>query len=75
MVVSIRWVAIIALLAGYILLSSGIVIVSGFLYQFLNLIGAALLVWTSYKIKDWPVMILNTIWAGIAIYFLIKIYL
>lgn len=41
-------------------------------YDFVNALGAAVLMWYSYLIESWPFLILNAVWFASAAYDLIR---
>jgi len=61
------WIGMACLLGAYALVTAKILGSSGWVYQTLNLIGAACLMTYSYTVFAWPSVILNLIWVGIGI--------
>ena len=69
------YIGIILLLLAYYLVSTKKLDYNSFLYQALNLLGAAGLVINTVVTKSWPSVILNAIWAIIAFVSLFNISL
>ena len=55
------------ILIAYYLVSSEIVTAQSMIYQIMNLFGAAGLAYNTFTQKAWPTLVLNVIWALIAI--------
>jgi hypothetical protein len=66
------WAGVAALLAAYVLVSTKRLEGSSAAYQFLNLIGAALLIANSFYYGAYPSVGVNVVWIGIAIYALAR---
>ena len=66
------WLAMILILSAYSLNSSNKVASSSILYQGLNFIGAALFIINLSYFAAWPSVMLNIIWALIALVSLLK---
>lgn len=62
------WIGFGALLTAYAMNSFGIFSASDMAYQALNLVGGAGMSALSFYKKAYPPAILNTIWAGIALF-------
>lgn len=69
----IGWYGTVAIISAYALNSFGVLKINDFAYQFLNLTGAIGIILISAKKKAWQPATLNTIWAVIAAFSLIKI--
>lgn len=67
------WYGVIAILVAYALLNFGIVDIHSLLYQVLNVTGALGIAYDALKDKDYQPVVLNTIWALIALFSIIKI--
>ena len=61
------WVGMVLILLAYGLLSSHTIFVDSLGYQGLNVLGSAALVYSSFKVKNFPLIGLNIIWILIAI--------
>lgn len=68
------WYGVIAILLAYGLLSFQ-VITSGLWYQLLNATGAAAIVIDALDDKNWQPAVLNIVWAAIAVFSLLRIWL
>ena len=62
------WLGVIAIVLAYGLNIAGVVAVSSYVYLLLNGLGAVALIWESSTKKDWQSVVLNIVWALIAIY-------
>ena len=69
------WYGVIAILAAYILVSTNIIVAHSFIYQALNLSGSLGIVFEALSKKDIQPVILNGIWAFIALAALIHLLL
>jgi len=67
------WYGVIAILISYGLLSFGFIDSGDLLYQILNGTGALGIVYDATKDKNYQPVVLNTIWALIALISIIKI--
>lgn len=67
------WYGVIAILVAYALLSFGIVDSHSLLYQILNGTGAVGIVYDAVKDRNYQPVVLNIIWALIALIAIIKI--
>jgi hypothetical protein len=68
----IGWVGAAAILLGYFLFSIG-KIENGLRYQWINLVGALLLMTNALVNNSWPFVILNAVWSATAIFALISL--
>jgi len=71
----ISWLAAITILSGFCSVSLGVVKAQMVSYQVLNVLGGGLFVWYGFLKKAWAIVVLNAIYAGAAVYFLINILL
>jgi hypothetical protein len=69
----IGWVGVASLLLAYALVSTRKVQGDSMTYQFLNMLGSALLIVNSFHYKAFPSVGVNIAWIGIAIYSMIRI--
>jgi hypothetical protein len=69
----IGWYGVIAILIGYLLLSFGLLLPGDVIYQLLNFTGAIAIVFHSLYKKDYEPVVLDSIWALIALIALINI--
>ncbi len=69
----IGWSGVLMILSAYILLSVGLLSSTNVYYQILNLLGAGGIVYHSLVKKDYEPMVLNIIWALVAVLAIIKI--
>jgi len=69
------WYGMIAILVAYVLVTFEAVPTDGFVYQFLNLTGAAGLAGVSLRRKAYQPAILNITWAAIALVALVNIWI
>lgn len=60
------------ILIAYFLNTTGLIPREGKLYYVLNIIGAAIVAYTSYVIQYWPFVILEVTWTLVSIYGLMK---
>ena len=67
------WYGVVAILRAYALLSLNILSSSNLIYQLLNMSGALGIVYDSFKGKDYQPVVLNIIWAIIALVAIINI--
>lgn len=67
------WYGVVAILFAYALLSFGAVSSDNFIFQILNGTGALGIVYVSIKNRDYQPVVLNIIWAIIALVSIIKI--
>ena len=66
------WYGIVAVLAAYAFLNFGFFGTESLWYLLLNLTGACGILWEAYDRRDYPVSVLNIIWALIALYGLVR---
>ncbi len=69
------WYGVIAIVLAYALASFSILHPSDWQYQFLNATGALSMILEGSQRKDWQPVVLNIIWAAIAIISLIKSFI
>lgn len=67
------WLGILLILGAYVLNNFGLLNSFDFLYIFLNLVGSILIIFHALDRRDYQPVILNIIWALVAIISLIKI--
>lgn len=67
------WYGVIAILVAYSLLNFGLVDIHSLLYQILNATGALGIAYDALKDKDYQPIVLNIIWALIALVAIVKI--
>lgn len=67
------WYGVIAIVTAYALLSLKILPSGSLIYQLLNMSGALGIVYDSFRDKDYQPVILNIIWAVIALVAIINI--
>ncbi len=69
------WYGVIAILLAYLLNSFNVINSSGVWYSFLNLTGAITVVIDAWKQKNYQPVVLNLIWAIVALISLLKVFL
>ena len=62
------------LLLAFFLQSLKVIKAENALYNWLNLIGAAIAAYASWLIPFWPFVILEAVWSAVAVCGLLKIY-
>jgi len=62
------WLAALLILGAYSLLSFGKILPSSWLYQVMNIVGAAGFIINCAYNNAWPSVALNVVWMGIAVY-------
>jgi hypothetical protein len=62
------WVAALLILGAYSLLSFGKILPSSWVYQVMNIVGAAGFIINCAYNNAWPSVALNVVWMGIAVY-------
>jgi ABC-type transport system involved in multi-copper enzyme maturation permease subunit len=67
------WVGIILIIIGYLLLSNKKLKKNYVLYHLINLFGAAGIFISTFFTKSWPAATLSLIFAGISIFYIVKI--
>ncbi len=67
------WYGVVSILSAYALMSLGILSSHNIYYQLLNLSGALGIVYDSFKDKDYQPVVLNIIWAVIALIAIVNI--
>lgn len=67
------WIGMVLIICAYGLNSFQVISVTSLFYQILNLLGSVGMVITAYTNRDNPAMVLNIIWAVIAIVSLCKL--
>ncbi|HKZ34724.1 MAG TPA: hypothetical protein VJ179_02545 [Patescibacteria group bacterium] len=68
------WYGMLAVLGAYTLMSFRIVSQDDFLYIFLNLSGAIGIFWFSLARRAYPLVVLNVVWALVAIFSLLQFF-
>ncbi len=61
------WIGMVLIICAYGLSSFQIISITSSVYQILNLLGSTGIVVTAYHNRDNPAMVLNIIWAMIAV--------
>ncbi len=69
---SLGWLGVALVVGAYGLVSIGVLAADSFGYQIANLAGAVFLIGSSWDNRDWQPIILNVIWAWIAIIGLVR---
>ncbi len=69
------WYGIVAILLAYVLISVGYFTANNFWFQFLNLTGAVGVAVDAWQDKNIQPAVLNLIWALVALFALVKIFL
>lgn len=67
------WYGVVAILSAYAFLSLGVFSSNSLIYQLLNMSGALGIVYDSFRDKDYQPVVLNIIWAIIALIAIIKV--
>ncbi len=67
------WYGVFAIVVAYVLVSFQIIGVESFWYQLLNLTGSLGIISIAYKHKDYQPLLLNLIWAAVALFLLFKV--
>lgn len=67
------WYGVVAIVVAYALLNFGILSVGNIWYQILNGTGALGIVYDSFRDKDYQPVVLNIIWAVIALIAIVNI--
>ena len=62
------WMAALLILGAYSLLSFGKILPSSWVYQLMNIVGAAGFIINCAYNNAWPSVALNVVWMGIAVY-------
>jgi hypothetical protein len=62
------WLAALLILGAYSLLSFGKILPSSWVYQLMNIVGAAGFIINCAYNNAWPSVALNVVWMGIAVY-------
>ena len=66
------WAGVVILLVAYGLVSTKRIEGNSVVYQFLNAIGAVMLIVNSFYYRAYPSVVVNIVWIGIAVYALGK---
>ncbi|GGZ41429.1 hypothetical protein GCM10007049_38390 [Echinicola pacifica] len=66
------WIGAVLFISSYVLLSSGKLSQHGMMYHLLNLLGAICLVVNAIHFSDQANVLVNTVWAGIALLALVQ---
>lgn len=61
------WIGMVLILVAYYLVSVKKVSGQAYIYQLLNFFGALGIIWNTFAQRAWPAMILNVVWAIIAV--------
>ena len=61
------WVGMLLILAAYAGVSLSMLSADAIAYKGMNALGAATLIYSSYKTRNYPVIALNIAWLGIAV--------
>ena len=69
------WYGVLAVLAGYALVTFSVLHAKGYPYQFLNLTGAIGLVFEAASKKDRQPVVLNIVWALVAVIALVRLFI
>jgi membrane-bound ClpP family serine protease len=67
------WIGVIFIILGYVLLSNKRLKKNYVLYHLINLFGAAGIFISAFVTKSWPAATLSLIFAGISIFYIVKI--
>ncbi len=67
------WIGAVMILVAYALSNFGILGPTDFVYQILNIFGALAIVYHSLTKKDYQPVVLNIIWAMVAVLAILKI--
>ena len=70
----IGWYGTVAILGAYILLSFHVLASDSFWYQGLNATGALAIVVDAWKDRNYQPVVLNLVWAGIALVALVRVW-
>lgn len=62
------WFGVTAILLAYLLITTEAVEAKDWVYNMMNLVGAACIVWSSYVKKDYQPVALNVVWLLIALF-------
>jgi hypothetical protein len=66
------WYGFAAILGSYALSNIGMLAVDSGIYRILNLSGALALIADSWPDRNWQIIILNAVWAAIAVFTLLR---
>lgn len=69
------WIGAVALLVGFVLAMTGTLVPSSLAYGVINFFGSLAIVAVSLSRKNWQPAALNAIWAGVALYYIVKVTL
>ncbi len=69
----IGWVGTLLIVAAYYLISCGKLKTDSWMYQIMNLAGAVAVGASVFSKQAWPALVLEIVWAGIALIALIRI--
>jgi len=71
-----RWIAVVLLLLGYVLVSQGYVDGKGVTFNVINSVGSILLISNSLSIKpkDWAVAVFNMVWLAISLFTILRLF-
>ncbi|MEK7194921.1 MAG: hypothetical protein AAB667_01560 [Patescibacteria group bacterium] len=68
----IGWLGVIAILAAYISLNFGFLSPKSLVYLILNIAGSLCIITDALRQKDYQPVVLNIIWAAVAVFSIIK---
>ena len=71
----IGWLGVIAILAAYVSLNFGFVSPKSLVYLLLNSVGSLCIIVDALRQKDYQPVVLNIVWAAVAVMSIIKISL
>jgi len=69
------WYGVLAILSAYLLNSVNIINSSNVVYSFLNLTGALGIIFDAWRQKNYQPVVLNIIWAIVALITLVKLFI
>jgi len=70
----IGWIGVLLILLAYGLLSFGVIDSGDFWYHVLNLVGALGIMVDALAVKNYQPVVLNIVWALIALYSIVKVF-
>lgn len=68
------WVGTVMILSAYVLLNFGVLNSASLVYQILNVVGAFAIVYHSFTKRDFQPMVLNIIWALVAVLAVVRLF-
>lgn len=66
------WVGIGLILLAYAGINFNQLDVESFVYQILNLVGSVLVIWETWQRRNFQPMVLNIVWAAVAVIAIVK---